>query len=479
MRIKNNSLIVGALSLVGVFCAALLVSLFDILALPMVLGIIIALAVAVYVFEKPQLALVPIAFLLPFERIGSFEFAGSTVRASQLFALLMLASWIVYGLYKKKLMPAKNPLIILLLSFFAVSVMSFINAVNIERAITVFLFEVFVILVAIAIPNLLQSKELLKKIIVALFVTTIVVSVFGLYQFVGDMIGLPSTLTGLRDLYTKAVFGFPRVQSTALEPLYFGNFLLIPVSLALALFLGKGKKNLPNALVVSALLLGVLNIFLTVSRGAYLGFAVIVILVAFIYIKQFLQPQRFIPLIGLLGVVLLAVFAMFTFQEDNISGLVGQATNFSGGAGIEERFGTFDKSLELFSENPVLGIGVGNFGPRVARNPLEQPEGGWLISNNVYLEILAERGVQGVLLILLLIVFIVVRSIKALGMGKDSFLKTSLVGLTVAFVAICFQYNTFSILYILHVWFLIGLIIAIQNMLLERNESADVQPVSK
>ena len=87
-----------------------------------------------------------------------------------------------------------------------------------------------------------------------LFVSLAIVSIFGIYQFLGDLVlGLPTFLTGLRPQYTKAVFGYPRVQATAIEPLYFAGMLFWPMFLMILLLLNNLKfrdfwnfKNLGN-----------------------------------------------------------------------------------------------------------------------------------------------------------------------------------------------------------------------------------------
>ncbi|EKD76247.1 MAG: hypothetical protein ACD_43C00176G0002 [uncultured bacterium] len=59
------------------------------------------------------------------------------------------------------------------------------------------------------------------------------------------------------------------------------------------------------------------------------------------------------------------------------------------------------------------------------------------------------------------------RSIKAwLTATKDPLLRAVLLGLTAALGGILVQYNTFSVLYITHIWFTIGLLITVQNIIL-------------
>lgn len=467
---KDAWLWISALVLMAV--SGLLVNTFTYLAIPLFIGLIVAIFIFLFILEKPYIALVLIAFLLPFERIGAFDAGGFTVRSSQLVSLAMIVSWFLHGAISKKKKAARNPIIIPVTLFFAASVLSFSNAVNIERALIVFTFEVFVILMSIVVPDILRDKSLLKKVLVALFSTTLLVTLFGVYQFLGDMAGLPPEITGLREQYTKIVFGFPRVQSTALEPLYFGNFLLIPVSVGLALFLGLKKKELPikSWLLGVILSLGVLNIVLTVSRGAYIGFAIVVLSIGFYYIKSFLTPRRFIPLVLALGIVVSGAFALFTIDEENLESFVGQATNITEGAGVVERFETYVWAIEQFEEHPLLGVGVGNYGPRIAKHPLITPDDGWLIVNNVYLEVLAERGIVGISAFFLILIFVAARSVKAIRFAKSPLLKNVMIGLLIAFTGIFVQYNTFSILYIFHVWFLIGLMVAVQNLIFAENE---------
>jgi hypothetical protein len=62
------------------------------------------------------------------------------------------------------------------------------------------------------------------------------------------------------------------------------------------------------------------------------------------------------------------------------------------------------------------------------------------------------------------------RSVKAWRKAKsDPLLRAILVGLTAALCGILVQYNTFSVLYITHIWFTIGLLITVQNIILHGN----------
>ncbi|MFA6296854.1 MAG: O-antigen ligase family protein [Patescibacteria group bacterium] len=472
-------------------------------------GAMIFIGLSLAIFKKPYFGLFLVAFFLPFERLGSFEMGSMTVRISQVFALITLIAFFLVSLAKKKNNYVKNPLIIFVFLFTGVSVLSLANAQNISRSLTILGFNFFVMLVALVIPSLINSKELFKKIVWVILLSGLVVSIYGLFQFVGDMIGIPKEITGLRDIYTSQVFGFPRIQGTSSEPLYFGNFLLIPLGICLAMILSrkrgkqdeidnglilgqetkKQKNNKTNRLlnlsapIVLFVILGlmVLNLVLTVSRGAYLGFAGMLVLFALFYFKSFFSPKRIIIIaaIAIIAIVSTIYLLKFTRKDVNIKNFTAQATEFEEGASIEERYSTYKQAWFLIQRNPILGVGIGGFGPEVAQGPISIPKNGWAIVNNEFLEIWAETGIFGLLIFLAMIFFIFFRTLKVWFKSDDFMDKTLVVGLTVAFAGILIQYMTFSSLYIIHIWFLIGLIIAGQNLALRKFQIPNSKQITK
>jgi O-Antigen ligase len=165
---------------------------------------------------------------LPFEYFPRIELGGASWRISQV--LVMIGFWIIAILVSKKdnkLLSHKlhfvtwYPLVFLILS-----VPSWFAVQDLQRFIihlvgTIFVFGALILLANFA-TNIWKN---LQRLALVLFGC----SIFGLYQFFGDLIGIPPSLTLLRDHYTKIVFGMPRVQGTAVEPLYFAGMLLIAI----------------------------------------------------------------------------------------------------------------------------------------------------------------------------------------------------------------------------------------------------------
>lgn len=432
------------------------------LALAAVAGIVLY----VTFLRWPAFGLLAVVFLLPFERIGAVDFAGMTVRPSQVVAVALIAAWLTRSAWRGKLAWRPQPLLIPLCAYLIVLGISLTHAANPTRGLFVYAFMAFTLAVGILIPQVIRTEAQANRAVYVLLVTTAIVSAFGLFQFLGDLAGLPTSLTGLRDLYTKDVLGFPRVQSTALEPLYFANYLLLPLSLLTASLFSRVQRK--GFFGLPLLLLAGLAFVLTVARGGYLAFAASFAVIVGFSLRQFLRPGRILAfaasvvVIGALAAQLLGsgtdAFSAKKFTE--------HITNLFTGASYEERIATFDLAEQAFREQPLVGIGPGQFGPYASINPAYEPKDGWKIVNNLTLEVLAEAGLLGLLALALAFTILIVRSIQAIHRTRSPNVRALLVGGLAAVVGILVQYQTFSILYIMHVWVAVGLLVAFQNLAL-------------
>jgi hypothetical protein len=259
-----------------------------------------------------------ILFLLPFERIPSFDVAAGslsvTVRLSQLVGLALWAVALLtldparLSVEQAKKLPAYVKLIVLFL--FTTLLSSLAASFSLKRALIVWVFTLFTIGVGLLVGRYFKPKDV-PIYIRCLALGTWVVVIFGFYQFFGDILGLSNSATGLRDLYTYSVLGFTRVQSTALEPLYLANFLLIPLFIFLAQYV-YGLKKRPWLLA-----LGTVIFTLTVSRGAYIsavcGLGVFVVLILWRKKKLELYNCLQAALLVVFGVSQVLLFAFLTF----------------------------------------------------------------------------------------------------------------------------------------------------------------------
>jgi len=469
--VNNKKILIYIIMLFFALIGGFLAAYFNILGLAIVCGLCFFILGSLLIIKEPFYGILFITFFLPFERIGTLEISGFTLKINHIFGLITISAWFLAMLIKKEVKFKKNPIIVPLIFFLLINVLSFTQAVNLFRAGTVFLFTLLAFFIGLAVANLVDNREKLNKLIVVLLISAFVVTAFGLFQFAGDLMGLPSSITGLRDLYTNKVFGFPRVHSTELEPLYFANYLLIPLCLAISLLFGRSKKIKWFWLLI-IIILGFTNFILALSRAAYIALVFSLVVLILAHFKQLFSLKRIVYFL----VVVLAVYFLF-IRIFNLTGdftlyfdkFIKQATDIFTGASYTDRAETMGQAWDLFKIHPWLGVSVGNFGPQVAWYALVTPDKGWLIVNNEFLEILTETGIFGLLFFLVILARLFSRSLQAISQAKDNYLKAVMIGLLAAFVGVIIQYQTFSILYIIHIWFLFGLMLAVTNLIEQEN----------
>lgn len=407
-------------------------------------------------------------FLLPFERIPSFDVASLTIRASQLVALALIVT--SFGLIVRYYRALPRLPKLLLPAFLSTYFLSVLLATDVKRAAMVFAFTCFVVLLASAVAVTFKAEQLprLEK---YLFVATAIVLGFGFYQYLGNVLGLSSSWTGLRDIYSKEVFGFPRIQSTALEPLYYGSFLLIPYCVLLAKKLHKAIK-VPVAQTILFVLI-VVQLFLTVSRGAIYGgiVATLMLTLAFLLKRQTTVRKLFAVgglfiLSGALALLLTWIPLQITTNSKQAATstekLIEQTGNLNS---QDDRQRNRKLAIQAFKESPWLGIGPGNFNQYAIEQYPLYAKAAPVIVNNEPLELLAEAGIIGFVLFVLFIGWTYL--IVATNYVRDKYVNSNLIywvpALLVYLVALSIQYQTFSTLYVTHVWVVIGLLMAFEK----------------
>ncbi len=441
-----------------------------------------ALVLSERISKDPTWGVMLMAFFLPFERIPNIDIGGFSLKINHAIgALTFILVLLAIVVRKRKIAP--NPLAIPLALLFFSYILTGLNAVNFFRHVAVYISLLLMLSIYLVVINCIQDKMALRRVMIALFVGAAFMALIALYQFLGDMIGLPYTITGLDPGYIKDVFGFPRVHGFAKEPLYYANYLFIPLGIGIAYFFSSTKsreqqtkaQSLAESLIgpklLPLILLMLITFILTLSRGAFLASVPFFLIFIVLYAKQILTPRNIILGVATLGIALIAVYSILNaVSPQAVERFIGHAkledvlVSRTGESGFG-RLATFQQAIQAWQIAPWTGIGLGNFGPYVASYPDEKPESGWQIVNNEYLELLAESGAIGLTMVFLMLLILFCRSVLAYRAATDPFLKATMLGLLAAFVAIFAQYNFFSTFYIIHIWFLFGLMTAAQNVI--------------
>jgi len=409
--------------------------------------------------------LAALIFFLPFERIPTLEIAGFTLKVNHVVGGLLILFFVLDLIFnKRKLRP--NPVVIPATLFIIALILSFSTSTGGIRSVIFLVLDLFVIALFLVIPQLIDTKAKFMRLITVLFWSVGVVAVFGLYQFGADIIGLSNSFSGLDPGYSSDVFGFPRIQAFSREPLYLGNYLLIPLGAMAGLILEKSAKLglLPLALLT------LLTFIFTLSRGAFLAFGVAAVFLFFFAFRRIVSFRNVFWCTTVLLLSLLGFNLIFgRLNPDYKDRFLAHATvaDYRKGESTQGRLNAFSKAIDAFNEAPITGIGLGAYGMYVLDYPNDAPSGGWFIVNNQYLELLAETGIIGLVTSVFLVVVLLARSLVAYLRTNDSFAQSMVLGLTAALVGTLVQYNFFSTVAIIHIWVLMGLIVAAQNLALK------------
>lgn len=318
-----------------------------------------------------------------------------------------------------------------------------------------------------------QLRETVKK---TIYVLTAVIVGFGLFQFFLDVLGLSTTITDLRGCCTSnATYIFPRVHSVAQEPLYFANFLLIPLWLLTFDFLSKSsaRKNvyLRWLFIVTA------TIFIvTIARSAFFGLLLSSIVFLCFAQKPLKKLRSFFlyisklwgaALLGALLLVMLSGAASLVIKKTPINGadagIQGSVELFSSHAidvtddSAQTRYGSWPQAFKYFVEEPVNGFGANN--SRLKLNNGQYKNG---VSpdelqpfNNDVLGVLVDFGLLGILAFLPLIYYIFMALRKSVQTHWKN-LATPWVLILLAFLV---QSNFFHLILLTRTWFVIAMVL--------------------
>jgi probable O-glycosylation ligase (exosortase A-associated) len=247
--------------------------------------------------------------------------------------------------------------------------------------------------------------------------------------------------------------------------------LALNMSVPYAFFLSQSPycSKLARALYLAAFAILILAIAATLSRGGFIGLAVV--MAGLLYFSR--QRIRKLLLLIVMAAILLPFVPGRYFHEIETISNPNDATR-------EDRLYSWRRGWEMFLDNPILGVGAGNYPWTVSHYELRSAEydeekirlHGGRVAHSLYFTLVPELGSVGTL-IYCAIVILVIRKLVRLGrLGRshkpqdekltdlELLARAMLVSLLAYFVTGAF----ISVLYYPHVWYLIGFLLAIEHV---------------
>lgn len=292
-----------------------------------------------------------------------------------------------------------------------------------------------------ALCQFLKNKK--QYIPVILFVIASIVSIESIIGLMQNVAGLENISTWQDTSYVNPEDVLSRVYGTLqpYNPNLFGGYLIVGFTSLIAMcgiYFSRGKiKSGITALVFT--FISALCIFLTGCRGAYLALFVIIIgiiLASFQIIFNDYTNEKLKNLWKyLISLFCLGSVAFMTFNHGILHRLMSifilredSSTSF--------RMNVYNSAIQMFQDNPICGIGVGN---KVFR----EVYGLYMLSGFdalscycVFLEIAVESGIFALIAYLLFLGTLLINGIKSFITSKDLNYKIIVASATIAILAV-------------------------------------------
>ena len=295
-----------------------------------------------------------------------------------LFLLLvtaLLAGW----LDGRRLVFRDRFLSTLILAFFLIAFHSMAFAEDFPVSIDTFesLTGIFVVIAAVLL--LTDSRKHFLAFLIVLTIATMV------SNFLPFIIPPPGAFASKTLMWEEGVLRYEGYQFGA-NMFAFNQVFIIPILLFLLVKFDRPRYVRP--LILAALAGTVFVLMLSFSRGGFVS--LLVILATLLVIER---KNRTVMTIAVVGVAILAVAAPALYW-DRISSLYEAAKYVSQDYAIMVRVQTLKVAVILGLENPVFGVGIGNFIYQASRFiPFTK------IVHNAFLQIFSELGLPGLLVV--------------------------------------------------------------------------------
>jgi len=272
------------------------------------------------------------------------------------------------------------------------------------------------------ITDWIQTPQDTRTLLKILMASTIAVALFGLYQVV---IGSYSALYDVLYPVQEEMRQIPPWEGRITSFLEHYNGLaayinlVVPFCLVFAL---RGADQTLRTLSKWCLALAGVALLLTQSRGGLLAYAAMLMVSAYLLAPDRKARVRRLALVLVACLVAAAAAGLF-FQR------LGEIDDYT----AVSRLVIWGGAFTVFARAPVVGAGFGNLLPLMG-GLLGLPEGWMGDAHNLYLELLAESGLVGLIAFALLIVAALRAARRCIRQSRDEFMR--LIGIA-AFAALC------------------------------------------
>lgn len=359
-----------------------------------------AVLIPFYLTMKPQVGLYLLASYSVLDYV--FRLQGGIMAGlwDELLFIGIVATYLLHLIVKnKKINYRFTNLDIPILIFFAISIfLVLVNAPDLSIAIDGIRVILQYLLWYFIAVNLIKDGLTVKRILNVMIFTTGMIALYGIYQYV---VGVEIPTSWYDSRYETSVT--TRVFSIIGSPNILGSLLvmMIPINLAFTVNEQRWVKKIIYFATMMAMLL---CLVFTLSRGAWLAFALAAVIYALIKDKRLIIP---------LAVGVAIIMVVVPQIGDRIAYMLSPQYMISSSTG--GRIARWTLAIEAIKSSPLFGVGIGRFGGATAMRHIP----GSFYADNFYLKTFAEMGIIGFTAFLYLLYKGCIESLREIRLIKD------------------------------------------------------------
>lgn len=397
--------------------------------------------------------------------------------------LLLISLEITRLMGKGKIELYRGKLFFPIIFFTLAMALSLFNSRNLAVSLEAFFEKVIFIAVYFLVVNGVVTGERIGKVIKVILFSSLLVGIYGLFQYFGlDFVRWGTTFGG-------------RITSSFGNPNFLSGYLVavIPLSLSFSLLTKKTITKKLSFLAVTILLL--ICLILTGTRGSWIAFAgsiFVWLLLVFLFGREKAsrsEPKRKIGRGMWMGrifgiTILLLIVGYITLADTPITRRVKSIFN-PDISSVQERIFKWRTAQEMIKDHPLFGVGIGavkvNYAlyQAKAKEKMEIPLRATSESqiHNEYLQIWAEAGIVGLLAFLSIILAFFYAGIKQLRKRKDIISGGILIGILASVAGILMDSIPNFPLHIVPTGFLFWLYLGVAERIGEEQEPGPEKPI--
>lgn len=337
----------------------------------------------------------------------------------QILTLLAFTLGVLKVINLNQLVWQKSNLDIPVLLFLIWGCFSLIWSINIYHSILALPLFLSGPILFFIVTDSIKKQNSIKKLLLIVIMVGMIMSSYGILQYLG-----------IDFEFWKGNIGRNKVFGLFGNVNYFAEYMILPLAIAIGLFLSWERVFSRLFLLCSILIMGI-ALLLTFTRGSYLGFAISIPVMLFLFLKNTANEvskkyykKLVVYLLVLIIIALAIIYIPHPFNQDNT--FLGKLRNritldsVTSDTSILRRIATWKFTWMMIEDYFLLGSGLGTYDYHTLKYQGEffaqgqnrdiYPHGWAVQAHNEYLQMWSELGIIG-LLIFLWIIFSYYRNV--------------------------------------------------------------------